>query len=75
VFNETGKVLYGAVVTNTIFKSFGSPCENTVSGDAKVRYDQLAQHWFFVLPIFRRIADRPEEPYSDGLRRQFRRRS
>jgi hypothetical protein len=64
VFNKTGKVLYGAVVTNTIFKGFGGPCENTVSGDAVVRYDQLAQRWLFVLPIFRRIADRPDEPYS-----------
>ena len=64
VFNKIGKVLYGAVATNTIFKGFGGPCENTVSGDAVVRYDQLAQQWLFVLPIFRRIAERPDEPYS-----------
>ena len=64
VFTKKGEPLYGPVVTNSVFKGFGGPCETTVSGDAVVRYDQLANRWLFVLPIFRRIPDRPEEPYS-----------
>jgi len=63
-YGATGKVLYGAVVTNSIFKGFGGPCESMVSGDAVVRYDQLAERWLFVLPIFRKIPERPEEPYA-----------
>src|SRR5262245_60039982 len=27
-FDETGRVLYGPVPTNTVFKDFGGPCEN-----------------------------------------------
>jgi hypothetical protein len=64
IFDKTGKVLYGAVPTNTVFKGFGGICEQRLSGDAVVRYDQLADRWLLVLPIFSRIADRPQEPYS-----------
>ena len=64
IFDKTGKVLYGAVVTNSIFQGFGGPCETMISGDAVVRYDQLAGRWLFVLPIFRKIPGRPEEPYA-----------
>ena len=64
VFSKKGKVLYGAVPTNTIFQGFGGPCEERNNGDAVVRYDQLADRWLFVLPIFNRIVGRPDEPYS-----------
>jgi hypothetical protein len=64
VFDKQGKVLYGPVPTNTVFKGFGGICEQRLSGDAVVRYDQLAGRWLLVLPIFQRIADRPDEPYS-----------
>ncbi len=64
LFQSTGRVLYGAVPTNTIFKGFGGPCEARNNGDAVVRYDQLAQRWLLVMPLFRRIPDRPDEPYS-----------
>jgi hypothetical protein len=64
LFEGTGKVLYGAVSTNTIFKGFGGPCEARNNGDAVVRYDQLADRWLYVMPLFQRIAARPEEPYS-----------
>src|SRR5215475_5299096 len=63
-FTKKGGPRYGPVVTNSIFKGFGGPRETSVSGDAVVRYDQLANRWLFVLPIFRRIPDRPQEPYS-----------
>jgi hypothetical protein len=64
VFDKHGKVLYGAVSTNTLFKGFGGVCEQRNNGDAVVRYDQLAGRWLYVMPIFSKIADRPETPYS-----------
>jgi hypothetical protein len=63
-YDATGKVLYGPVVTNTIFAGFGGECEHRVSGDAVVRYDQLAKRWLYVLPIFVRPPDDPKGPYS-----------
>jgi hypothetical protein len=61
-FDTTGKVLYGPVPTNTVFKGFGGTCEHQLSGDAVVRYDQLAQRWLFVLPSFRRAKRRADQP-------------
>jgi hypothetical protein len=61
---ETGKVLIGPIVTNTLFAGFGGPCEKSISGDAVVRYDQLADRWLFVVPNFRRPPDQPDAPYA-----------
>ncbi|MEO6222231.1 MAG: hypothetical protein ABIP90_03205 [Vicinamibacterales bacterium] len=61
-FDSTGRVLYGAVNTNTLFAGFGGTCEARNNGDAVVRYDQLANRWLFVMPIFRRAAARPDQP-------------
>jgi hypothetical protein len=61
-FETTGRVLYGAVNTNTLFAGFGGTCEARNNGDAVVRYDQLANRWLFVMPIFRRGAERPDQP-------------
>jgi len=61
-FDTTGKVLYGPVPTNTLFKGFGGACEAINNGDAVVRYDQLADRWLVVMPIFRRGAVRPDQP-------------
>jgi len=61
-YADTGRVLYGAVNTNTLFAGFGGTCESTNNGDAVVRYDQLAHRWLFVMPIFRRAAERPDQP-------------
>jgi hypothetical protein len=61
-FEATGKVLYGPAPTNTVFKGFGGACEDTNNGDAVVRYDQLADRWLIVMPIFRRGAARPDQP-------------
>ncbi len=63
-FDTTGKPIYGPVVTNAIFAGFGGQCEHRSSGDAVVRYDQLAGRWLFVLPIFQRPPDNPKGPYS-----------
>jgi hypothetical protein len=64
IFSKTGKVLYGAVPTNTIFRGFGGPCEERDNGDAVVRYDQLADRWLIVMPIFNRIVGRPDEQFA-----------
>jgi hypothetical protein len=61
-FDTTGKVLYGPVPTNTVFKGFGGACERDDNGDAVVRYDQLASRWLIVMPIFRRMKRRPDQP-------------
>ena len=63
-FPQTGRALRGALATNVIFRGFGGACEQRLSGDAVVRYDQLARRWFFVLPIFSRPPGEPNGPYS-----------
>jgi hypothetical protein len=64
MFETTGKVLYGAAPTNTLFKGFGGRCEALNNGDAVVRYDQLAGRWLYVMPLFRRDPDTTQLPYS-----------
>jgi hypothetical protein len=61
-FADTGRPLYGPVATNNVFRGFGGMCETTNNGDAVVRYDQLAGRWLIVMPIFRRGAERPDQP-------------
>jgi hypothetical protein len=53
-FDETGKVLFGPVETRAVFRGFGGACEKNNNGDAVVRYDQLADRWLVVMPIFRK---------------------
>ncbi len=53
-FDTTGRVLYGPVPTANFFKGFGGQCEATNNGDAVVRYDQIANRWLVVMPLFRR---------------------
>src|SRR5437899_814365 len=55
-FDTTGKVVYGSVATSNVFKGFGGTCEARNNGDAVVRYDQLADRWPIVMPIFARAA-------------------
>ncbi|MFO0093849.1 MAG: hypothetical protein ACK54K_06030, partial [Gemmatimonadaceae bacterium] len=62
IFSRTGKPLYGPLPTNTVFRGFGGPCEEILSGDAVVRYDQLADRWLLVLPTFRRAVPRRTPP-------------
>ena len=54
-FKATGTALYGPVPTNTVFAGFGGVCEARNNGDAVVRYDQLADRWLIVMPIFTRV--------------------
>jgi len=60
-FKTTGEVLYGPVDTNNAFRGFGSAA-TVNNGDAVVRYDQLADRWLIVMPIFRRLPPRENKP-------------
>jgi hypothetical protein len=61
-YPDTGRVLYGPVNTNNVFRGFGGMCEARNNGDAVVRYDQLARRWLIVMPIFGRAAERADQP-------------
>src|SRR4051812_11681472 len=61
-FDAAGRPLYGPVPTNNVFRGFGGACEARNNGDAVVRYDQLAQRWLIVMPIFARADPRPDQP-------------
>lgn len=60
-FATSGKVLLGPVETRTVFKGFGDAGEIN-NGDAVVRYDQLANRWLIVMPIFRRLPNQTNAP-------------
>jgi len=67
-FDTTGKVLYGPVRANTLFKGFSGNCEERSSGDVVVRYDQLADRWLMVMPLFSRGPVRADQPVAHGPR-------
>lgn len=60
-YDTTGRVLYGSVSTNNVFRGFTGTCEARNNGDAVVRYDQLADRWLIVMPIFSRSAYRTDQ--------------
>src|SRR5256714_5556962 len=62
IFRKNGEIVYGPVPTNTVFKGFGGACESHNNGDAVVRYDQLADRWLIVMPIFTRAPQRLDQP-------------
>ncbi|MGE3345537.1 MAG: hypothetical protein AB7L71_19115, partial [Vicinamibacterales bacterium] len=62
VFDKQGAVFWGAVPNNTVFRGFTGMCDTTNNGDTVVRYDQLANRWLIVMPIFRRGQARPDQP-------------
>lgn len=65
-YPATGTVLYGAMPTRSVWAGFGGACEARNNGDAVVRYDQLAERWLIVMPIFSRI-DPSEFSETDAL--------
>ena len=77
-YDTTGLVLYGPGETRNVFKGFGGGCEARNNGDAVVRYDQLADRWLVVMPIFSRLpvrhdalpAGKDGEPASRSVRGQ-----
>jgi hypothetical protein len=65
-YDTTGKVLFGPVPANNVFKNFTGNCEARNSGDVVVRYDQLADRWLIVLPLFSRGPVREDQPAPFG---------
>ena len=63
-YPSTGKLLYGAVPNNTVFAGFGVRCGVSNNADSVVRYDQLANRWLIVVPVFTRPPDNPQGPYA-----------
>ena len=61
-YDTTGLVLYGPGETRNVFKGFGGGCEARNNGDAVARYDQLADRWLIVMPIFSRLPVRQDTP-------------
>jgi hypothetical protein len=61
-YDTTGRVLYGPGETRNVFKGFGGGCEARNNGDAVARYDQLADRWLIVMPIFSRLPVRQDAP-------------
>jgi hypothetical protein len=51
-YKETGNLLYGPVPNNTVFAGFGNRCSVSNNADSVVRYDQFAQRWLIVVPVF-----------------------
>jgi hypothetical protein len=51
-YDATGKLLYGAVPNNTVFQGMGDRCPASNNSDSVVRYDQLADRWLIVVPVF-----------------------
>ena len=74
-YDTTGRALYGPVETRNVFRGFGGPCEQRNNGDAVARYDQLANRWLIVMPIFSRITDqedaRPSPRAGEPARRSL----
>jgi hypothetical protein len=58
-YPTSGKLLYGAVPNNTVFAGFGVRCGVSNNADSVVRYDQLADRWLIVVPVFA-----PPAPYA-----------
>jgi hypothetical protein len=63
-YDTTGKLLYGAVPNNTVFAGFGVRCGVSNNSDSVVRFDQLANRWLIVVPVFARPPDNPQGPYA-----------
>jgi len=63
-YPTTGKLIYGAVPNNTVFAGFGVRCGVSNNSDSVVRYDQLADRWLIVVPVFTRPPDNPQGPYA-----------
>jgi hypothetical protein len=54
-FDTTGRLLFGPAPTQAMFAGHGEVCGGRANGDVVVRYDQLADRWLVVMPIFRRV--------------------
>jgi hypothetical protein len=64
MYDSTGRTLYGPVPSNTVFRGAGGACESRNSGDAVARYDQLADRWLIVIPVFQRSVWHADDPVA-----------
>ena len=67
-YPATGKLLYGAVPNNTVFGGFGVRCGVSNNSDSVVRYDQLADRWLIVVPVFTSAAGQSARSLRHVLR-------
>jgi hypothetical protein len=66
IWTKQGVPLYGPVNVRQIWKGFGGQCDTRGSGDAVVRYDQLADRWLVVVPLFSRYPHlATQQPYPE----------
>ena len=65
-FDASGRLLFGPVATHAMFAGHGEVCGSRANGDAVVRYDQLADRWLVVMPIFRRAVVRDADRAATG---------
>ena len=63
-YEATGRLLYGAAPNSTVFAGFGVRCGVSRNSDSVVRYDQLADRWLIVVPVFAPPPDNPRGPYA-----------
>jgi len=67
-YAKSGTPLFGPIGSHVLFSGFGGECERSANGDFVVRYDQLANRWLYVMPLFRRAvavpAGKTEAPYG-----------
>jgi hypothetical protein len=63
-FAQTGKLLYGPVPNRTIFAGFGNRCNANNNADSVVRFDQFANRWLVVVPVFAKGTDPNVAPYA-----------
>jgi hypothetical protein len=73
IYNKTGALLAGPLAINSLWSTFGGPCQTNNNGDPVVRYDGLANRWVisqFALPAgtkFECVAvSRTADPVSGG---------
>lgn len=45
IYTKTGRLLFGPVPGNTLWRGFGGPCETNNDGDPIVKYDHVADRW------------------------------
>jgi hypothetical protein len=53
VFNKSnGSVAYGPANGNTLWSVLGAPCSSSTNLDEVAQYDQLANRWVMLMPVF-----------------------
>jgi len=59
IFNRTGGILLGPVLSSTLWNGFNGQCANTNNGDGTVRYDRIADRWVIAQLSFASVSAGP----------------